>query len=217
MRTVNSYISEIRETVAKDYPNLDDRYVLELIDQYRSIYIKNEENKKTFTPAQIKQTIVGIEMDMSKRTYLDFITDNSRILKSKVSLPEVINMKNKDLVLNIYNDKVTAKSFNYISRDKSPYAGNGRYNQKDVHCFIHENFLYIKLQKQEINLNLLNFLTVEAIFEHPIDCIPLQYKDYFDFVNYEYPISETMWGYIKSSILQNSLVSIQSEINEQEK
>ena len=118
------------------------------------------------------------------------------------------------LLLNIYNDKITGKSFNYISRDKAPYAGSGRYNYKDIHCFIHENYLYVKLQKQNINANLINFLTIEAVFEHPTDCIPLQYPDYFDFLNYDYPMSETMWGYIKSSILQNSLVSIQSEINE---
>ena len=214
MRTINSYISEIKDTVAKDYPNLDDRFVLTLMNQYRAINIKNELNKGYYVHDQLSQTIKGIKLELTTQTMLPFISDDTRILKSNVKLPKLVNLTNRALVLNIFSDKILSSNFNFVTREEAVYSGSGRYNSKDIFCFIYDNYLYVKLKKQNPNINLIDLITFEGIFEQPEECIPLQYSSYFDFLEYEYPISESMWGYIKSSILQNSLMAIQSELNE---
>jgi hypothetical protein len=210
MRTVRSYISEIRNSISEDYRNIDDRLILTLIDQYRAIQIKNELNKDKIIPERIKQTLSGMQMNLSKQSILPFITDKSRILKSNVQIPDIITISNRPLLLNVYSDKILGKSFNVVSRDESVYSGNGKYNTKDVYCFVFNNFLYIKLNKNNPNLNLIDFITIEAIYEHPTEIIKLQYPtvDLYEFI---YPINEIMWGYIKSSILQNSKLIIQEE------
>jgi len=184
------------------------------MNQYRTIQIKNDLNKNWYIQDQLHQTISGIKLNLTTQTVLSFISDDTRILKSDIKIPRIINLTNRPLVLNVYSDKILGKNFNFVSREHAVYSGNGKYNKKDIYCFIHNDYLYVKLKHENPNINLLDFITFEAIFEHPEQCIPLQHKEYFDFLKYEYPISESMWGYIKSSILQNSLIAIQSEINE---
>ena len=214
MATVIDYISEIRNELPKDYPNITNRSLINLINEFRAIQIKNELNQNKIIPKAIVQTISGIQMEMAAQIDVPFITDNSRILKSKQIIPNRINLSNRELVTSVYDGKILSQKYNLVTPEQAIYSGNGRGNQKKVFCFIYNNYLYIKLKRQNTNISLIANLTLEGIFENPLDLIPLQYSEYFDFLQFEYPISMTMWAYIKSNILKSGLNVIQAEQQE---
>jgi len=211
---LNYYISDLRNSLSKDYANIDDRMLIELINQFRAIFIKNEFNRNRNLPSGIIQTISGIPMNLSKQLDIDFINDSSRILKSSVKLPKLIHTGIRDLVDRVWNGKVLSSNFNYVTPEQAIYAGNGKVNRKLIFTFIYNDYLYIKLKRENPNINLISNLSFRGIFENPLDLIPLTYEGYFDPLDFEYPITEAMWGQIKSNILQNAFNVIQSEENE---
>ncbi len=61
------------------------------------------------------------------------------------------------------------------------------------------------------NINLITNASIRGVFENPLELIPLQYDSYFDYLRYEYPLTKSMWGQIKSNILKTSFNIIQSK------
>jgi len=213
--TINQYISEIRVNLPKDYPNIDDRTLLKLLNEFRSVYIKNTLNQNdAFVPREFMQKVLGLEMDIVSQKETPFITDNSRILRSKIKIPERVNLTHRELVYRIWDSKILGEDFNFINPEQAKYAGNGKMNVKEVFAFFYDDYLYIKLKRENPNINLINFVSIELILENPEDMIPLEYADYFDFKDYDYPMTTVAWSYVKSSILQNGLQVINSTENE---
>jgi len=214
------YISEIRQSLPQDWPDLDDRLITRLINQFRTIYIKQLYNKNETIDRGLTQTIniaVG-PVDQSTMTY---IRTNFRILKSYQSIPKLINLTHRDMVTAVRNAKILSENYNYITKDEAVYAGSGKVNMKDIFVFIdHDSvdYLYVKLRKENPKLAMLTHISLQGIFENPLDCIPLQFGDeYVDFRDYEYPMVDTIWGFIKANILRDGLRVIQSEVSDANK
>lgn len=209
------YISEIRNSLPMDWPNIDDRLIIRLINEFRTIYIKNNYNQNKSIDRGLSQTI-NLTVNVEDQSTVDYISTDFRILKSREFIPKVIKLSHRDLVLNIRNAKILSENYNYISKEDAIYAGNGKVNQGDIFAFIdningNEN-LYIKLKKENPRIAMLTHVVLQAIFENPLNCIPLQYEngEELDIREYDYPMTDTIWGYIKSNILQHGLGIIQS-------
>ena len=215
MYTLQHYISEIRKALPLDFQRIDDRLIIRLLNEFRAIYIKNESNKNVELPRQLIQILPGIEMNAVDQSDTFFISTESRILKSVTAIPVPVKNSHRDLVINIRNAKILSESYNYVTKDNAVYSGNGRYNKNDIFVFYHDNYAYIKLNKYNPKIRFLTHITIEQICENPLDCIPYQYAGYYDQLEYEYPLTDVVWGYIKSNILKDGLGIIQSEINEQ--
>ena len=208
------YISEIRNLLPMDNNNIDDRMLIELLNQFRANYIKNEFNRNRIIPLEITQTISGISMNLARQLDVPFIKDSSRILKSDIQIPNVIHTGQEYLVERVFDGRILSKNYNHILAKDAIYAGNGKTNSKSVFSFIYNGYLYLKLKQQNPNINLITNVTLQAVFENPLNLIQLEYKDYFDSLNYEYPLTKAMWGQIKSNLLRDGLQIVQNEINE---
>ena len=65
MKLIN-YISDLRNSLSNDQNNIDDRLLIELMNQFRSNYIKGEFSRNRYLPDAMIQTISGIPMNLSK-------------------------------------------------------------------------------------------------------------------------------------------------------
>ena len=211
MKTINQHISELRVSLPKDYPNVDDRTLLRLINEFRGVHIKNtlNQNDSYITP-EYKQRIKGIELELVDVKEVPFLSNSSAILKSKSTIPNPIALSNRDLILRVWDSKILGQEFSYVSPEVAKYSGNGKVNNKEAYCFLYDGYLYIKLRKDNPNLALINIVSIEGIFDSPEDLIPLQYNGYFDWHDYEYPIDTVSWSYIKPNILRDGLNVIQT-------
>jgi len=214
------YISEIRQSLPEDWPDLDDRIIIRLINEFRTIYIKQLYNKNEVIDRGLTQTIV-LQVKPEDQSTVNYIKTNFRILKSLTTVPKLINLTHRDVTTAVRNAKILSENYNYITKDEAIYAGSGKFNNKDVFVFIdHDNFdyLYIKLNKDNPKLALLTHVSLQGIFENPLDCIPLQYgNEYVEPREYEYPMVDTIWGFIKANILRDGLRVIQSEQGDDKK
>lgn len=214
------YISEIRQSLPQDWPNLDNRTIIRLINQFRTIYIKQLYNKNESIDRGLTQTI-NIAVGPVDQSTMSYIKTTFRILKSYQPIPKLINLTHRDIVTAVRNAKILSENYNYITKDEAIYAGSGKVNTKDIFVFIdHDNqdYLYVKLKKENPKLPMLTHISLQGIFENPLDCIPLQYGDtYIDQTEYEYPMVDTIWGFIKANILRDGLRVIQSEQSDDKK
>lgn len=205
--TLSKYISELREALPKDRLNISDRLIIELINQYRAIQIKNDLNKLWIIPSELVQSIV-VDLNISNQSLGAYDT-KLRIMKGYQNIPNIINLTNRALITSVSSPAILGSQFNIVSKDRAKYVGNGSVNKKDIFCFIDYNSLYLKLKIENPNINLITTVYLEAIFEDPTEL----FKDPHNYNN-EYPLTKTMWGYIKSSILSNSFNIVKS--NEEE-
>lgn len=211
---LNYYISELRHSLPSDYEHLDTRLLIRLINQFRAQYIKNEYNKnKTIDPALAQE--INFEVKPADISTVSFISTTDRILRSVRNIPEPIKISHRDLVLTIRNAKLLDRNYNYVTKDEAIYSGNGKMNTKDIYGFIYNDDFYVKLKKENPKVALLTIISMNAIWENPLDCIYFQTNDYTDPLDYEYPITDTIWGYIKANILRDGLQIISAEINEE--
>lgn len=214
------YISEIRQSLPIDWIHLDDRMIIRLINQFRTVYIKNHYNQNRSFDRGLMQTINVLVYPVSQST-ISYIPSSARILKSTQPIPKLIKISHRDLITNIRNANLLSEEFNYVTKDEAIYAGNGKVNMRDIFVFIdHENedYLYVKLKRENPKIAMLTHVSIQGIFENPLDCIPLQYgTDYIDYRDYEYPMTDTIWGYVKSLILQDGLKIIQSDSQDDKK
>ena len=209
------YISELRNSLPQDYKYLDDRLLMRLLGEFRTVYIKNEYNKNKTIDPELAQEI-DFEIQPADQSTVIYVSTSDRILKSIREIPKPIKLSHRDLVLNIRNPQIMADNYNYVNKEHAVYAGNGKFNKKDIFGFLYNNKFYIKLKKENPKIALLSIISIRAIFENPLDCIPFQFNEYIDPLDYEYPMTDTIWGYIKSNILNNGLNVIQAELTEKQ-
>lgn len=211
---LNYYVSELRHSLPNDYKHLDTRLLIRLLNQFRAMYIKNEFNKNKRIDPRLTQEI-SFEIKPADISSIGIISTTDRILKSVRNIPEPIKLSHRDLVMNIRNANLLNNNYNYVSKDHAIYAGNGKMNKKDIYGFLYNDDFYIKLKKENPKIAMISIISMNAIFENPLDCIYFQNNDYMDELDYDYPMSDTIWGYIKSNILNEGLQVINSELNEE--
>lgn len=208
------YISEIRQSLPSDWPHLDDRMIIRLINEFRTVYIKNHYSQNRTIDRALSQTLT-VSVNPADQSTVDFISTTSRILKSAYPIPKLIKLAHRDLVLSVRNAKVLSENYSYVTREDAVYSGSGKFNTKDIFVFINHDFddyLYIKLRKENPKVALIPQIILQGVFENPLDCIPIQYgTEYIDIRDYEYPLTDTIWGYIKANILRDGLGVIQAD------
>lgn len=212
--TLSYYISEIRQSLPLDYRHIDNRMIIRLINEFRTVYIKNHYNQNRSIDRELTQTI-EVQVNIADQSTVDYINTNDRILRSEQFIPKIIKLSHRDLVIAVRNAKILSENYNYVTKEDAIYVGNGKANKKDIFVFIDNGYLYVKLKKENPKIALLTTISLQIICENPLDCIPLQYSDYFDELDYEYPMTDTIWGYIKANILRDGLNIIKADIDDE--
>jgi len=183
-------------------------YYTDLINEQRSLAIRNEYNKlRTFDYA-VQQTIPCIEMELvDPHNCCVTIPIGCKILRSKLPIPNTIEFHHSKGLTSVGPVIITAKRFNIIDYNRVPYIGEGRTTAKAIYTFIYDSYVYV-FGKDTSSINLIKKIALRGIFEDPTSLAELT-----DCSNGNscwspedpYPLNQWMWAYIKEPIIQQLL------------
>lgn len=216
--TVEYYVYEIRELLPNDYKNVDNRYILRLLSLQRALFLKNEVNKGRPVNDQISQTLTDVDINVVNRSEVPGISSRFNILKSAIEIPTPILLAHRPGIESVRDSDILTDSFDFLTKDMAIHAGSGKFNQRDTYAFLYKNYMYIKLLAANPKQAILNNISIEGIFEDPIEVIKINAGegDDYDFMQAEYPINDTVWSYIKANVLEYGFNVIRAEEEEDE-
>lgn len=197
--TLNELISEIEVY----RPDLERRYITHLININRALLLKNRLNQRVNINDVVKQTLLDVDLEIVDNSELAGFPSDSRLLRTTKQIPSLIASKNAHGFLAVRSPLIVSEEFNVVPVEDLLYKGNGRYNQRKVFCALYNGYLYIKLNRTNPKIALITKLSIEGLFEDPLDVIKFNEPDTLgrDFWFKEYPINSADWVYIRNLIL----------------
>ena len=181
-------------------------YYTDLINEQRSLFIRNEYNRKRELDPNIQQTIncMPLELVDSHNCCVDIPT-KCKILRTKYQIPNTIELHHTKTISSVGPVDITKKRFSLINYSRVPYVGNGRTTYNSVYTFLYDNYIYVF--SRNFNIQTLKYITIRGIFEDPTELAKLnncEGKPCWSLSSI-YPINQWMWAYIKPTII-NSLL-----------
>ena len=209
---IRDYLDELRVELLRndrvDNQYNDDRVLYRLLNNQRSLWLKNEMNKGRSIEDNVKQTINGLELEVVDASTFPLVSTKYRVLRTLDVIPKTVERLHSDTITQVRNSNLLSEKYNYTHRDKFPFSGNGRFNKDDVFATLYNNHIYIKIPKDNPSVATLTHISIEGVFEDPKE--PYSYtkaaqSKIYDVLQEEYPLSLAMWNYIKGAILQTDL------------
>ena len=184
-----------------------DLYYTDLINEQRSLAIRNEYNKKRSIDPGVQQAFcVDLEL-VDEHNCCVTVPIGCKILRSKEPIPNAIELHQGPTITSIGPVLITKKRFTLIKYNRVPYIGNGRTTAKTIYTFLYDNYVYV-ISKDPI-VKLLTKITVRGIFEDPSSLAAFTNcngtSDACWSPSDTYPIKQWMWAYIKPQIIQQLL------------
>lgn len=198
MEELYKIIYNIREKLKEyvDDTRFTDDYLIFLIDTARAKYIKQQYNRiqRSVDDELIQTFLVEIEeVDSSDYAILD--TTGNTITKTKLKIPNIIELDHKSLLLRVSSIDFLEKPMNIVGRKKFLYAGSNITDTDQIFVTKYNKKIYIKSNK---NLeNKLDRISISGVLEHPTDIIPFL-NTIDDFI---YPITSSLTDIITSDII----------------
>jgi len=178
----------------------------DLINEQRSLFVRNEYNRKRELDASVQQTIncLPLELVDPHNCCVD-IPIGCKILRSVDKIPNTIELFHTKTLTSVGPVDITLKRFSIINYSRVPYVGNGRTTSNSVYVFLYDDYIYVFSKKAQ--LSLLKSITLRGIFEDPTELASLnscEGKPCWS-ASSIYPLNQWMWAYIKPTIV-NSLL-----------
>lgn len=183
-------------------------YYTDLINEQRSLFIRNEYNKKRTIDPNVQQTIPCEELELvDPHNCCVTVPIGCKILRTKNKIPNTIEFHHSKGITSVGPVILTAKRFTFIDYSRVPYIGEGRTTKNAIYAFLYDNYIYV-ICKDVSSITLLKKIAIRGIFEDPtslsvfIDCATEQtcWSP-----NDPYPMNQWMWAYIKEPIMQQLL------------
>lgn len=218
MATLNEIAYDLLSIVRpqlSDDSDIDLRQIKFWINNQRSLWIRNELNRKRSIDSDIVQTICIDLEEVNASDCCGIELDCSTLLRSTKPLPETIELHNKQAIVRVAPVDKTVKGFSFVDYLRVPFVGNGRFNKENIFAFLHDKYLYL-YSKHNPRYKFLTNASVQAVFEDPTEAA--NFRDcstgdvcYTD--DSPYPIKSWMIPALKEAILKsNLLIEAQAEI-----
>lgn len=195
---LNKYIFEIQRLTGIE----DIRYIIRLIELNRALYYRNKlSNGEYVNDAAIQQiSAVPLELVDQSDSPIDLPTD-SVILRSIKPIPKLLSVRHNHTIFVVRNIKILTKEFSFVTREEAVYSGSGRANTRNVFCFLHNGYLYVKLMADNPRIALLDYVSIEGLFTNPTEVFEFEDGEADRDVYFrEYPIDDACWIYIRNLI-----------------
>jgi hypothetical protein len=177
-------------------------YFTDLINEQRSLWLRNEYNKNRSIDSYIVQDLPCLELELVNPIDCCFDVPGCKILRTKKKIPNTIEFHYTKGIISIGPADITKARFILIDYARVSFVGHGRTTKNAIYAFLYNNYIYI-VSKNPSTL-LLKYITIRGIFEDPTSL--------GEFVNCEqsgscwkpsdfYPMNQWMWAYIKPYIL----------------
>lgn len=182
-------------------------YYTDLINEQRSLFIRNEYNRKREFDPNIQQSFCeDLELVDPHNCPCANIPIGCKILRTKRQIPNSIEFHHSKAITSVGPIILYERRFTLIDYDRVPYVGNGRTTNRAIYAFLYDNYIYV-ISKDPL-VNLLKKIAIRGIFEDPTAIA--------DFTNCDennicwkpsdpYPINQWMWAYVKEQVIQQLL------------
>lgn len=178
-------------------------FYTDLINEQRSLWLRNEYNKNRTIDPYVIQTLSCIPMELVDPIQCCVTVPNGcKVLRSVSQIPNTIEFFYTKGIASVGPADITKPRFILVDYSRVPYVGNGRTNQNSIYAFIYDQYIY--LISRGPNVNLITNITIRGIFEDPtsltsfLDCSGGSCYSIDD----PYPLNLWMWAYIKPYVLQ---------------
>lgn len=213
MATYNEIIYSIREGIRQHTTDsdIDDRQIIFEFNLQRAFWYRREYNKKNVSiDDQIKQTIC-IDLEESSRSECDCEQNNCFILKTKTKIPKVLDLRDKPSISKITFNDVLNVPLSFVSYNKFPFVGNGKYNKNHVFATLHPNgYLYLKSSNN--NFMMIEKIAVTLVLENPLDAKKFNNCEdntpCFDY-DQEYPVKSHIIAQVKEEVINKFIRQLQ--------
>jgi hypothetical protein len=197
-----------------DDSELDLRQIKFWVNNTRSLFIRNELNKKRSIDSDLVQTLC-VELECVDASDCCDVDLDVPILRSTKKIPDPIELHSKQAIVRVGPLNKKAQAFSHVAYDRVPYVGNGRFNKNLVFSFMHDGYLYV-ISNNPAYENLAA-VALRGVFEDPTeaagfkDCTNQNEPCYTDDSNY--PIKAWMIPAMKEAILKSNLmIQAQAEV-----
>ena len=219
MASFNEIIFDVMELARgnqiSDDTELDERHVTYLLNNQRSLWLRNEYNKPGRSiDSNIIQDLGCLELEEASPEDCCIETNGCIVLRTKKKIPNTIELHAKTAITRVGPINKTSSPFSFMPYHKAVYSGNGRYNKNIVFTYILNNRIYIKTNS--LAANMLDYINVRGVFEDPtaaaefIDCDGKPCFTYED----EYPINNWMIPFVKEQVLNQLGVALSTPKDE---
>lgn len=210
---LQNIIYDIREGI-NSFSNdseIDDRYLIHLLNVKRSKYLRRDLNEyQRTTDISVTQTFcVGTEL-VSDDECSDLI-DCGTILRTKVKIPKPLELHTKSSITSVKPTTVLSKPFNFTIKQKAVYSKYSPFS-KTINAFL-DNDGYIYITSKNLLVNLIDCITITGVFEDPLSlsnynncCNCDNITSCFDELTTDYPLQPHYVDLIKQEII-NELIN----------
>lgn len=180
-------IIELYRASYKDTDSLNIRLVKKWIQEYRAFLLK----QKFMRPLgeldhSYVQTLTVQDLEVvDSGTVAGGDALESFLLATTDTVPKPIeNNKGNYSITRIALPDMKQSNLSLYSYERALYAGNGRFNTKELYPFFYNNKIYIKSKLTEDELSEITLLQISGVFQDPYEA------GYLD--TQQYPIAESM-------------------------
>lgn len=179
------------------------------VENARAMLIKRRySNKfKSEIPEPLIQRISQLEIEdvNSSNLYPDIPSDKV-LMKTKLQVPQLLEKSSgMPLIKRISSATILSKNFTVVVPEQSKYCGNGKFNQKNIFCFIEDGYLYFITKR--LLFKGIKYIDLYGVFERPTkvnEFLNDNYNGSYD-NNSPYPITMDMIDEIENIVIKNKL------------
>lgn len=205
---LDKLIYSVREAVKayQDDSELDDRFIIHLLDIKRAKYIRQSINNFQYTidNSIIQKICVPVE------SASEYICEEDEfcnvVLRSKYKIPNTFSNAVKNSLLSVKGRKLFTKPFNLITVNKMPLIQHSKFPNNIYAVLETDGYLYLFSNSNDFML--LNCVVIEGIFESPLELLDLETccencssSNCFDYDS-DYPIPSHLIDNIITDVVQ---------------
>lgn len=166
---LDKIIYDIRESTKEhiDDSEIDDRYIIHLLNVKRAKYLRQELNnsQRTFDNTVVQTLTMSLELVSTDECNIGLSCN--KILRTCKIVPDTLHLHSRDAVLRVSSVDRMSKPFNFVSRDRILYSNNSSF-PGSIYTFLHDDG-YIYINSKDSSVNLLECISITAIFEEPTE------------------------------------------------
>ena len=168
--TGNELIYQIFEdfNIDSDDSNISEKYIIQLINQQRALFLTNEGNKRghtldskliqTLKPSNIEKVSTVLSNDLGLTSECFFVRTTDKI-------PRAIETHKGQLYTRIGPLDLMAKEFPLKELVEVTFAGNGRFNENVISAFWLDDRIYLVSKAEDFQF--VKAISIRGIFEDP--------------------------------------------------
>lgn len=216
--TLDKIVYDIREALKQysDDSELDDRYIIYLVNIKRQKYLKQKLDNiaRRFNSAILQTLCLKTEIVSVNECGLSLNCDT--IVRTAEPIPNLLQMSTKDALQRVSPSDRLSQKFNLIDRERAPLYLNSNYKNK-IKTFLHDDGHLYFVSAQPL---MLECVSITGVFEDPTElgtynncCDCDNAQPCYNYLTSDYPLQGDLIDLVRSDII-NERASLSKNIKE---